>query len=52
MESTKSMCDWIVTTEKDIMRLKGFALPENMVSLAIEFTIDDGFYEAVFNENE
>jgi tetraacyldisaccharide 4'-kinase len=39
--------DWIVTTEKDIMRLKGFALPENVVSLGIEFSVDEGFYEEV-----
>jgi len=39
--------DWIVTTEKDIMRLKGFALPENVVSLGIEFSVDERFYEEV-----
>jgi tetraacyldisaccharide 4'-kinase len=39
--------DWIVTTEKDIMRLKDFALPENMVSLCIEFSVDERFYEEV-----
>lgn len=42
--------DWIVTTEKDIMRLKRFDLPENMVSLAIEFNVDEKFYNEVFNE--
>jgi tetraacyldisaccharide 4'-kinase len=40
--------DWIVTTEKDIMRLKGLSLPNNIVSLAIEFTIDKEFYNEVF----
>jgi tetraacyldisaccharide 4'-kinase len=39
---------WIVTTEKDIMRLKGFDTPDNLVALAIEFCIDEGFYEEVF----
>lgn len=42
--------DWIVTTEKDIMRLKNFSLPENLVSLIIEFSIDKDFYEKVFME--
>jgi tetraacyldisaccharide 4'-kinase len=44
--------DWIVTTEKDIMRLKGFALPENMVSLCIEFSVDERFYEEVFKNSK
>jgi tetraacyldisaccharide 4'-kinase len=44
--------DWIVTTEKDIMRLKGFALPENMVSLGIEFSVDERFYEEVFRNSK
>jgi tetraacyldisaccharide 4'-kinase len=44
----KSGADWIVTTEKDIMRLKGFSLPENLLALRIEFHIDDKFYEEVF----
>jgi len=39
--------EWIVTTEKDIMRLKGFDLPENLISLSIEFNVDERFYEEV-----
>jgi tetraacyldisaccharide 4'-kinase len=46
----KSGADWIVTTEKDIMRLKGFSLPENLLALRIEFHIDDKFYEEVFQD--
>ena len=42
--------DWIVTTEKDIMRLKDFELPENLASLGIEFNIDRKFYEKIFGE--
>ena len=41
--------DWIVTTEKDIMRLRSFSTPENLVSLAIEFTVDEKFYDEVFS---
>lgn len=44
----KSATEWIVTTEKDIMRLKGLELPENLVSLEIEFSVDKGFYDEVF----
>jgi tetraacyldisaccharide 4'-kinase len=39
---------WIVTTEKDIMRLKGFELPENLAALAVEFFVEEGFYKEVF----
>ncbi len=46
--SRKSNADWIVTTEKDIMRLRRLNLPENLVSLAVEFTVSEGFYEEVF----
>jgi len=40
--------EWIVTTEKDIMRLRSFSMPENLVSLAIDFTVDEKFYDEVF----
>jgi len=46
----QSGANWIVTTEKDIMRLKEFNLPENLVSLAIEFTVDKKFYEEVLRK--
>jgi tetraacyldisaccharide 4'-kinase len=40
--------DWIVTTEKDIIRLKELDIPENLIVLAVEFTSDEGFYDEVF----
>jgi tetraacyldisaccharide 4'-kinase len=40
---------WIVTTEKDIMRLRGMDLPENLVALGIDFTTDRGFYDKVLD---
>ena len=46
----QSGANWIVTTEKDIMRIKEFSLPENLVSLAIEFTVDKKFCEEVFSK--
>lgn len=42
--------DWIVTTEKDIIRLRGFDLPENLVSMGIKFGIDEKFYDRLFME--
>jgi len=45
----KSGADWIVTTEKDIMRLKGFPLPGNLLALCIEFHVDDEFYKDAFD---
>jgi tetraacyldisaccharide 4'-kinase len=45
----KTGSEWIVTTEKDIMRLRNFSMPENLVSLAIEFTVDERFYDEVFS---
>ncbi len=40
---------WIITTEKDRMRLKNFKELDNLVSLAIEIDIDEKFYESVFS---
>lgn len=46
-DAAQSGAQWIVTTEKDIMRLKGLSLPEHIVSLGIEFQIDKKFYDEV-----
>ncbi|MCL5024844.1 MAG: tetraacyldisaccharide 4'-kinase [Nitrospirae bacterium] len=43
--------DWIVTTEKDIMRLKDFDLGERLVSLRIEFEVGHSFYDRIFAED-
>jgi tetraacyldisaccharide 4'-kinase len=45
----RSGADWIVTTEKDIMRLRGFSMPDNLLALRIEFHVDDKFYAEVFD---
>lgn len=47
-EASRNNADWIVTTEKDIMRLKGLSLPKQLVSLGIEFHVDKKFFDAVF----
>jgi tetraacyldisaccharide 4'-kinase len=47
-KAKRSSAAWIVTTEKDIMRLKGLDIPQNLVALAVKFSVDGGFYDEVF----
>jgi tetraacyldisaccharide 4'-kinase len=39
---------WIITTEKDIMRLQGIDTPENLLTLVIDFVAEEGFFGEVF----
>ena len=41
---------WIVTTEKDIMRLRGLEDVENLVALSIAFRAENSFYDEIFAE--
>ncbi|MDP3259902.1 MAG: tetraacyldisaccharide 4'-kinase, partial [Thermodesulfovibrionales bacterium] len=47
-EAKAGNAGWIVTTEKDLVRLRGLRLPENLVALSIRFAIDEKFYDEVF----
>jgi len=47
-EAEANDAGWIVTTEKDMMRLKGLRLPDNIFALKINFMIDDEFYNEAF----
>jgi tetraacyldisaccharide 4'-kinase len=47
-EADDSGADWIVTTEKDMMKLRGLDLPEKLIIISIEFSADKDFYDAVF----
>jgi len=38
----------IVTTEKDMVKLKDFKLSENIYALRIDFSIEDAFYNYIF----
>jgi tetraacyldisaccharide 4'-kinase len=49
-DAEKTGADWIATTEKDIMRLKKLDMPRKLVALAIEFRVDERFYEEVFTQ--
>jgi len=39
---------WIITTEKDIMRLRDIEVPENLLTLEIEFVAGGDYYDKVF----
>lgn len=38
----------IITTEKDMVKLKGLNVPHNVHALRIEFTVDNEFHENIF----
>jgi tetraacyldisaccharide 4'-kinase len=46
-KAAESKADWIVTTEKDMVKLNHLSLPENLIALSIEFSVDKGFYDEV-----
>ena len=48
-DARRLKADWVVMTEKDLVKLKKTELPENFVALRIEFFIDDSFYDSIFN---
>jgi tetraacyldisaccharide 4'-kinase len=48
-EAGRAGADWIMTTEKDIMRLGGLGVPENLMSLGMEFAGERGLYDFVLN---
>lgn len=44
-EAQENNADWIVTSEKDMTRLKGLNMPENLIAITIRFSVDERFYE-------
>lgn len=40
----------IITTEKDLVKLKELELPENIFALRVDFLIDERFYDYIFGE--
>ncbi len=48
-EAGRCGADWIVTTQKDIIKIRGLGPPENMLVLEIEFSVDTGFFEEIFS---
>lgn len=47
-EALKSGAEWIVTTEKDMIKIRDLDLPGNIIIIGIEFSADKEFYDAVF----
>lgn len=43
-------CKWIITTEKDIIKLGSWPDLENLLALAIEFQVGGDFYDRVFGK--
>ena len=48
LEAGKAGAELIVTTEKDMIKIRDLDLPENIIIIGIEFSADKGFYDAVF----
>lgn len=42
-------CDFLVTTEKDMVKLKELNLPEKILCIEIGFFIDKAFFDYIFN---
>jgi tetraacyldisaccharide 4'-kinase len=49
-EARKCGAEWIITTEKDIMRLKDYDIPDNLLVLGIDFKVESDFYGQVFDK--
>ena len=48
-EAAKCGAEWIVTTEKDIIKIRNRDLADALVIAEIRFTAEDGFYEELFS---
>lgn len=48
-EAEQCRADWLVTTEKDMIRLRHLRLPENLIALSIELSADREFFEQALN---
>ena len=44
-EAERSGASWTITTEKDIMRLRGNELPANLCWVVMDFVVDARFYD-------
>ena len=47
-ESSSSGASWIITTDKDMVKLRNLDLPENILIIEIAFIADRPFFESVF----
>ncbi|TAN42469.1 MAG: tetraacyldisaccharide 4'-kinase [Nitrospirae bacterium] len=51
-EAGRSKSEWIVTTEKDIIKLRDLDLPENILIIRVKFSVDSSFYDELFGIHE
>ncbi len=49
-EAHRNQADWLVTTEKDIIKIKEFGRIDNLFALCVDFIIENSFYDRVFQE--
>jgi tetraacyldisaccharide 4'-kinase len=49
-EAHQCGAEWIVTTEKDIIKLSDLDLPDNILTIEIAFSVEKGFYEEALRE--
>ena len=47
-EAGKSGAEWIVTSEKDMIKTRDLDLPGNIIIIEIAFSVDERFYDAAF----
>ncbi len=47
-QGREAECDFLITTEKDRVKLGGIPLPENLLCLEIEWAVDEEFYNDLF----
>lgn len=49
-ECKKNSCDYLVTTEKDRIKIKNFDLPANLLSIQIAFDVSQDFFDYIFEK--
>lgn len=49
-DAKKSGAVWIITTEKDIMRMRGMTIPEGLYWVIMEIGVSELFYDTVLGE--
>lgn len=51
IKANSAGANWIMTTEKDIMRLRSIdRLPENLAALGVEFDVQQAFFDQIFSD--
>lgn len=48
-EARRLSADWIVTTEKDIIKTEPYGMPDQTLVLEIEFSASEGFFDTIFD---